>query len=182
MESGHAARPFGACKPMISRAVTRRPGMLPTPRRGGEQLAARSHEAVLEARVGDLGKSGLERGSPGHGRTGLTWELLPAFRPAAQVQQPLFKLGPGPAPRSASGPRICSSTASCSSKEDSWAFSAAMLLRCAAMLSAIEVICAAERPPGSRDRPGCQPTPAPQAGQVLQPPGDGAELSGEFLD
>ena len=50
---------------------------------------------------------------------------------------------------SVSGLRICSSTASCSSNEDSWAFSASMLRRCAATLPEIALSCAAERAPGS---------------------------------
>jgi hypothetical protein len=68
---------------------------------------------------------------------------------------------------SVSGLRICSSTASCSSKEDSWAFSASMLRRCAATLPEIAVSCAAERAPGSGNVPGASGRRAPNPARSM---------------
>jgi len=70
---------------------------------------------------------------------------------------------------SVSGLRSCSSTASCSSNEDSWACSASMLLRCAARLPEIVVSCAAERAPGSGNVPGASERRAPNPARPSSP-------------
>ena len=81
----------------------------------------------------------------------------------------------------ASGPRICSSAASCSSKDDSSAFSASMLRRCAGCPRRSTSAGQPTGWPAAELRPRQRNTLA-LSGQVPQHLGYRAELAGECLD